>query len=83
MSTLRIRVSVTPAIITVDKLDYQEKWDEHCDENADGEDDAPSAAGTEPPDDFVLECVQEELETGDRDLGEAFESAAIGAEIVR
>jgi hypothetical protein len=60
MSSIRIKVTASPVTLTVDKSEYQERWAEHCVENDDvGE---GQSAG-EPSDEFVIECVQDEILT--------------------
>jgi hypothetical protein len=79
MSSIRIKVTASPVTLTVDKSDYQERWAEHCVENDDvGE---GQSAG-EPSDEFVIECVQDEIDAGERGLDEVLESAIIDLELV-
>lgn len=76
--TLKIKVSLDPTVIKVDKADYQDAWQEHCEEEGDleeGED-----AG-EPSDEFVLEQLQEEYDDGQRDVADDFSGSAISLEI--
>jgi hypothetical protein len=82
MNQLKIRVTVQPTVITVDKSQYQEAWDEYCEENSDESEGAECAAGTEPSDDFVYEKVLDELNDGTRDLAQVFEQASIDGELV-
>jgi hypothetical protein len=79
MSSIRIKVTASPVTLTVDKSEYQERWAEHCVENDDvGE---GQSAG-EPSDEFVIECVQDEIDAGERGLDEVLESAIIDLELV-
>lgn len=74
MTQLQFKVKLDPITIKVEKEDYKDAWQEHQEEEGnleEGED-----AG-EPPDDFILAQVIVELESGNRDLSEAFEDAAI------
>lgn len=74
MSTLRLKVEVDPVYITVEKEYYKPAWQEAQEEL--GEVEEGEDAG-EPPDEFVMELVEEEFNEGQRDLSEAFESAGI------
>jgi len=74
MSTLKLRVTLSPATIEVQSEDFQEAWE---DDREEGED------VSEPSTEFILERVLEEFESGDRDILEAFEGAAIEVEIAQ
>lgn len=76
MSTIQLRIKVDAVKITVDKATLQDAWNEHVGYDEDSGDDP-----TEPSDEFVIETVQEEFESGERDLSEAFENASVEVEI--
>lgn len=74
MSIIKLKVEVDPVIIRVEKEDFKDAWQEHCEENGDVEEGEDAG---EPDDDFVIERVHEEIDDGTRDLSEVFESASI------
>lgn len=71
--TLRVKVTLDPAYVTLNKDDYREDYIEACDD--DGEDPAD-----EVPDEFVLEKYQQQVEDGNDDLAAIFETAAVSVE---
>lgn len=78
MSTLKLKISLEPVEIEVEKDDFKDAWQEHQEENGEvgeGED-----AG-EPSDAFVAECVEEDYSNGDRTYDEDFSSSRLTVEI--
>lgn len=78
MSTLKLKISLEPIEIEVEKNDYLEAWQEHCVENGDVEEGEDAG---EPSDAFVAEQVEEEYANGDRSLDDDFSSSSITVEI--
>lgn len=79
MSQIKVRVSLTPVTHTLDKGDYQDAWDEHCEEE---EGDLEADSFGEPSDEFVVNEFITALGSGNIDVAEIFESSAIGVERV-
>lgn len=78
MSTLKLRISLEPVEIEVEKNDYLEAWQERCVENGDID---PNDDAGEPSDAFVAEMVEEDYANGDRTYDEDFSSSSLTVEI--
>lgn len=76
---IEVQIKVEPVRKTIDGAKYQEKWEDKC--NEEGRDSSDPAY---PPmtKEFVVECVNDDLESGELDLSEAFESASAEATLV-
>ena len=76
---MRVKVSVQPKTIDIDEADYQERWEEHCDDQSD--EDTPEGY-PEIDEDWLIALVAEEFNDGERDLSETFDGEAIEVERV-
>ena len=65
MTKIKVKITLDPVTVEVDKSNYQEAWDEQQSEDAESEDDMGFG---EPSDEFVLEQYQEDLEEGNVEL---------------
>lgn len=77
MAKIKLKIHVDPVEVLVDKEDYKDEWQEHCEEEGDVEEGEDAG---EPSDEFVMEQYQEDVEAGNIDISDELAMATIRVE---